>query len=397
RYHSSRTPYVREPLDELSTSSPVQRVVIMKAARVGFTEAAMNWLGYVIDQAPGPFLFVEPTLQLALRLSRQSLDPAIAETPVLRDRVAAPRSKSAANTALLKEFAGGLVALTGANSAAGLRSLTARHCCFDEVDAYPTDVRGEGDPLELAETRSRTYGRRRKVLVISTPTVAGMSRIEHEYLATDQRRYFVPCPTCHTMQPLEFPRLRWTPGKPETAHYLCAACEAPIGEHWKPELLAAGAWRPTAPGRDPTVVGFHLSALYSPLGWLPWSEIARHAERAAANPALQKTFVNTVLGEPYAAPSEAPDWHRLRERQTGALLGTVPAGTLFLTAGVDVQRDRLEVAVWGWGRGLRSWLVDHRVLEGEPGGGGTWGAPSPPRARDSPGGGDRGRRGAPAR
>src|SRR5215813_1034850 len=186
RYHSSRTPYVREPLDELSTSSPVQRVVIMKAARVGFTEAAMNWLGYVIDQAPGPFLFVEPTLQLALRLSRQSLDPAIAETPVLRDRVAAPRSKSAANTALLKEFAGGLVALTGANSAAGLRSLTARYCCFDEVDAYPADVRGEGDPLELAETRSRTYGRRRKVLVISTPTVAGMSRIEHEYLATDQ-------------------------------------------------------------------------------------------------------------------------------------------------------------------------------------------------------------------
>src|SRR5262249_30730937 len=202
--------------------SPVQRVVIMKAARVGFTEAAMNWLGYVIDQAPGPFLFVEPTLQLALRLSRQSLDPAIAETPVLRARVAAARSqsagRSASNTALLKEFAGGLVVLTGANSAAGLRSLTARYCAFDEVDGYPADVRGEGDPLELAETRCRTYGRRRKVLVISTPTVAGMSRIEHEYLATDQRRYFVPCPTCHTMQPLEFPRLRWTPGKPETAH-----------------------------------------------------------------------------------------------------------------------------------------------------------------------------------
>src|SRR5215831_1005268 len=175
RYHSSRTPYVREPLDELSTSSPVQRVVIMKAARVGFTEAAMNWLGYVIDQAPGPFLFVEPTLQLALRLSRQSLDPAIAETPVLRARVAAARSKSAgrsaSNTALLKEFAGGLVVLTGANSAAGLRSLTARYCAFDEVDGYPADVRGEGDPLELAETRCRTYGRRRKVLVISTPTV----------------------------------------------------------------------------------------------------------------------------------------------------------------------------------------------------------------------------------
>lgn len=365
RWRTARTPYLQAIMDALGATSPVQRVVVMKSARVGGTEAAVNWLGYVIHQAPGPFLFVQPTVDLAKRLARQTLEPAIAETPVLTERIAPGRTRAGTNTTLLKQFPGGLVMLTGANSAAGLRSLTARYLCFDEVDAYPLDVRTEGDPLALAEARGRTFGRRRKVLIVSTPTVAGMSRIEREYQATDQRRFFVPCPHCQTMQPLEFPRLRWTPGQPETAHYVCVACEWPIPEGAKPELLAAGEWRPTAVGTDPATIGFHVNALYSPLGWLSWAEIARAADQAASDPVLQKTFTNTVLGEVYAEPTDAPDWRRLVERQTADLLGTVPAGVVFLTAGVDVQGNRLEASVWGWGRGRRRWLVDHQVLDGD--------------------------------
>jgi phage terminase large subunit GpA-like protein len=165
-WRTDRTPYLRAILDALSVRSPVRKVVLMKAAQLGGTEAALCWLGYIMHHAPGPFLFVEPTVELAKRLSRQRLDDLIAETPVLRSRVRSPRSRDAGNTVLLKTFPGGVVVLTGANSAVGLRSMSARFLCFDEVDAYPSDVEGEGDPIALAEARARTFSRR-KVLLLS--------------------------------------------------------------------------------------------------------------------------------------------------------------------------------------------------------------------------------------
>jgi phage terminase large subunit GpA-like protein len=374
RWRTSRTPYLREPIDCLSARSPVRRVVVQKAAQLGFTEGAVNWLGYAIAHAPAPFLFVQPTVELGKRLSRQRVDTTIAESPDLRSRVSTPRSRDAANTVLLKEFPGGLVAITGANSAAGLCAFSCRYLAFDEVDRFPANVEGEGDPITLAEARGRTYGSRRKELVMSTPTLTGLSRIESEFLATDQRRYFVPCPHCGAFQVLEFPRLEWEPGRPKTVRYRCADCRELIREGAKTKMLARGEWRATAPSSDPSVAGFHLNALYSPVGWLSWAEIATAAEKAAGDGQRMQTFTNTILGETYAAPSEAPDWHRLRERQTGEPLGRVPPGVLFLTAGVDIQRDRLEVSVWGWGRGLRSWLVDHQVLEGDPAGEECWNA-----------------------
>ena len=371
RWRTVRTPYLRAVLEALSVTSAVRRVVVMKGAQLGFTEAAVNWLGYVIHHAPGPFLFVEPTVELAKRLSRSRIDPLIEESAPLRERVKRARSRDAGNTVLLKEFPGGLVVLTGANSAVGLRSMAARFVCFDEVDAYPGDVDGEGDPIALAEARARTFPRR-KFFLISTPTVAGMSRIEREWLATDQRRYFVPCPHCQAMQVLEFARLRWEPGQPETVRYLCAVCGRAIGEENKSRMLAAGEWRATASAADHRVAGFHLSSLYSPLGWFSWADIARTAEEAARDPHKQKTFETTILGEPYAERGDAPDWHRLRERQSTDPLGIVPLGALFLTAGVDVQRDRLEVSIWGWGRNRRAWLVDHHILEGDVAGDTPW-------------------------
>jgi phage terminase large subunit GpA-like protein len=336
----------------------------MKGAQVGGTEMACNWLGYVIDQAAAPFLFVEPTVELAKRLSRQRIDPMIQESPALRARVRPSRSRDAGNTVLLKEFPGGVVAFTGANSAVGLRMMPIPYACADEIDAYPDDVDNEGDPIALLEARQRTFPRR-KLFLLSTPTVAGMSRIEREYEATDQRHYYVPCPLCGVMQVLEFERLRWEPGRFDAVRYVCAACGEAFGEEYKTRMLAAGEWRATTAASDPTVRGYHLPTLYSPLGWFSWADIARAAEDAARDPRKQKTFDNTILARTYAERGDAPDWRRLRERQTAEPVGLVPAGALFLTAGVDVQRDRLEVSVYGWGRGKRSWLVDHLVLDGE--------------------------------
>lgn len=372
RYRTSRTPYMREIMDALSPSSAVQRVVFMKAAQVGATEAGNNWIGFAIHQAPGPMLAVQPTVELAKRNSRQRIDPLIEESAALRERVKPARSRDAGNTMLSKEFAGGILIMTGANSAVGLRSTPARYIFLDEVDAYPASADEEGDPVSLAEARSLTFAHRRKVFLVSTPTIRGLSRIEREYEASDQRRFFVPCPHCHQFQWLKFERLRWEKARPEAAEYHCEGCERPIAEHHKTAMLEAGEWRATAVAADPGTVGYHLSALYSPIGWLSWERIVRSWEAAQGSDEAIRAFKNTILGETWVETGEAPDWSRLYDRREAWKPGIVPAGGLFLTAGADVQKDRIEVDVWAWGRGGTSWLVDHIVIDGGPDHQGAW-------------------------
>ena len=138
-------------------------------------------------------------------------------------------------------------------------------------------------------------------------------------------------------------------------------------------MLASGEWRPTATSVDPLTVGFHVSSLYSPVGWLSWERIARDWVAAQGSDEAKRSFKNSVLGETWVESGEAPDWQRLYERREETWRrGTVPAGGLFLTAGADVQKDRIEVSVWAWGRGLESWLVDHVVIEGGPGAAEAW-------------------------
>ena len=366
RYRTDRTPYMRAIMDALSPSHPARRIVVMKSAQVGFTEGGNNWIGYVIHHAPGPMLAVQPTVELAKRFSRQRIDPLIADSPALRDRVKPSRARDAGNTVLSKEFPAGLLIITGANSAVGLRSMPARYLFLDEVDAYPPSADEEGDPVALAEARTRTFSWRSKVLLGSTPTIHGISRIEREYEASDQRRYFVPARIAHTCSGSSSSGCAGTRASPRPPITSASSCGGIIEEHHKTAMLQAGEWRATAEGADPGTIGFHLSALYSPVGWFSWADIARMWEAAQATDEAKRSFKNGVLGQTWIESGEAPDWQRLYERREPWQIGTVPSGGLFLTAGADVQKDRVEVDVWAWGRGLESWLVDHIVVEGGP-------------------------------
>ena len=271
-WRTDRTPYLREIMDSLSPLSPAERVVFMKGSQIGGTECGNNWVGYVIHKSPGPMMVVQPTVELAKRNSKQRIDPLIEESDVLRELVKSPRSRDSGNTVLSKEFPGGVLVMTGANSAVGLRSMAVRYLFLDEIDAYPGDVDGEGDPINLAFARTRTFSRR-KVFMVSTPLVAGWSRIEAAYAESDQRRYWVPCPHCGQFQVLKFERLRWPKGEPQKAAYHCIACEQAIFNHQKNAMLAGGEWRPEAQG-DGRTRGYHLSSLYSPVGWYSWERAA---------------------------------------------------------------------------------------------------------------------------
>jgi phage terminase large subunit GpA-like protein len=368
-WRTSRTPYLREVMDNMSAQSQIEETILMWAAQLGKSEAILNTLGYVIDHAPGPAMLVQPTVDLAKRFSTQRVNPMLQSTPQLVGKVAEVKSRESQNSMLAKEFMGGIVILTGANSAVGLRSMPSRYLFLDEIAGYPSDVDGEGDPVGLAEARQRTFARRKR-LKTSTPTIAGRCPIERAYEASDKRRYFVPCPHCGEMQTLEFPRLTWTKLglPPEKAIYLCVHCEGQIEERHKAEMLGKGEWRPTAAdGTDPKVRGYHLSALYCPIGWLSWGQIAKQFIRAAKDPAKLRVFTNTVLGEPYIEKGDAPEWrrHYERSRSEGCAVGAVARGGLFLTAGVDVQKDRLVYEIVAWGRGKESWSVDYGVLPGD--------------------------------
>ncbi|WP_454258598.1 phage terminase large subunit family protein [Pseudoxanthomonas mexicana] len=372
RWRTSRTPYLKSIMDCLSPMSPVERVVFMKAAQLGATEMGSNWIGYVIHHAPGPMMAVWPTVEMAKRNSKQRIDPLIEESSALAELIAPARSRDSGNTILAKEFRGGVLVMTGANSAVGLRSMPVRYLFLDEVDGYPLDVEGEGDAISLAEARTRTFARR-KIFIVSTPTISGASAIEREYEASDQRRYFVPCPHCHHRQWLRFEQLRWEKNAPETAAYLCEACDTAIAEHHKTWMLEHGEWRAMAEGKT---AGFHLSSLYSPVGWRAWREIAAAWESAVSkesgSAAAIKTFKNTELGESWVEEGEAPDWQRLVERREDYRIGSVPEGGLLLVGGADVQKDRIEASVWAFGRGKESWLVEHRVLMGDTARDGVW-------------------------
>ncbi len=371
KWDNSRSPMLVEPMDCLSPQSPVRRVSIMGPSQFGKTEIGLNWVGHTVDLAPGPMLLVRPNLQLAKQFSRQRLDDMIAHCPALKGKVSERKARDAANTTLIKEFTGGLVLIAGANSATGLRDTPVAKLWLDELDAYDADVEGEGDPAALAMNRLGGFGKRAKLLETSTPKKRSSSRIEAAFKLGDRSRYHVPCPLCGHLQHLRWGQLKFAKDEGlvvQDVHYVCEACDGKILEHQKLEMLAGGKWVAEDPSKSETHRSFHWNALYFPLGWTSWADLAQlwvdiHHPRLKVD--ALRTFVNTKLAESYEDKGEAPQWERLYRRRESYVKGMVPKGGLILTAGVDVQGDRLEGSVYAWGRALERWLVDRFALAGD--------------------------------
>lgn len=364
RWKTSRTPYLKEIMDELSPSSKNTEIVFMKGAQVGGTECGNNWVAFCIDYCPAPMMCVQPTVDLAKRYSKQRVEPLINETARLKEKVKEKRSRDSGNTMLQKDFPGGTLVLTGANSAVGLRSIPIKFMFLDEVDGYPYDVDGEGDPVTLAKARTRTFSRK-KIFYVSTPTFNGRSRIESLYDTSDSRKYYVPCPSCKEKQILKWSNLKFDKDELINTVYICDICGQEIQEHHKAWMLANGEWRKDRPEVKNGRVGFHISALYSPLGWYSWAEAAKDFIEAKDNPEKLRGFINTVLGETWKDKGEAPEWESIYRRRENYNIGEVPEGGLFLTAGVDIQKDRIEIEVVAWGRRKISWSVDYQVFMGD--------------------------------
>jgi len=356
----------------------VEIEVLMWGSQNGKTEIINNIAFYFADQDPAPIIAVQPTVELAEAWSKERLAPSIAATPRLRGKISDAKSRDSGNTILSKKYPGGHLAIVGANAPSGLASRPRRIVLGDEIDRWPASAGAEGAPWALAWKRTTTFWNR-KGIITSTPTIKDFSEVENWFGRSDQRYYFVPCPHCEHMQ-----RLRWRNDQerfnivwaidehgsviPESVHYLCEKCSGPIEEVDKGFLLARGEWRALYPERR-KIRGYHLNTLYSP--WKRWHEIVEEWLSVQEKVEELKVFINTILAETWEERGDSFDASDLRTRVED-YDGEVPRGTGVLTAAVDVQGDRLEILVKGWGHAEESWTIAVAQVYGDPARDAVW-------------------------
>lgn len=366
QWRTSRFPFLREIMFELSPQSRTQEVVVMKGAQLGFTELALNTMLYTVDYHPTSLLYIQKTIDTVERFSKQRFNPSVQLMPDILSKLGEGRESS--NTIRIKVFPGGIIIMGGANSAASLRSMPIEICILDEYDSFDSDVEEEGDPAEIAIRRTANFPRR-KVYKLSTPAIRETSKIEPAYEAGDQRKYHVPCPFCGHMQTIDWCNIKYKNKSGDVdinnIYMECVKCHCKIQEKYKTYMLAKGKWIKQNPGSD--IASFHISALYSPVGFYSWKDAVRLWLKAERNfsKELLKVFINTVLGETFTESGKTVSTNLLEKRKE-YYNAQVPEGVLCLSAGVDVQLDRLEVEVLGHGKNQETWSIDYEIIRGDP-------------------------------
>lgn len=369
KWDGTLTPQLLPILDALAPGQPHNVVALRKSAQVGATQIGIAWMGSIIDVAPANAMIIFPTITAVQDFGRNKLAPAIEQTPALKRKVRDQVSRSSrGSTALNKSFPGGYLVLVGANSAADLRSKTVRYQHRDEIDEWPADLDGQGDPETLADARLIAFTATGDYMVFksSTPTIKGHSKIEAAFEKGKQQHWQVPCPHCGERQKLVFGGpdvahgLKFNLTPPHNAHYVCVnGCV--IDHHHKAAMVANGIY--VADNPEGLYPSFHIDSLTSRL--TTWDTIAERFIAAKDNPSKLKAFINTWLGQCWEERGEAPDWQKLVDRREPYPTGTLPVGVLMLTLAFDVQKNGLFYEVVGWGADKQSWSIDAGFLDGD--------------------------------
>lgn len=364
RWHTDKAPYQRAIMDAIGDPH-VREVVVMSAAQIGKTDAfILNVLAYYMDYAPAPIMCMQPTLDMGQTLSKDRISPMLRDTPRLKGLVDV-KSRFAGNTVMKKNFIGGHITIVGANSPSSLASRPIKVLLADEIDRYPKSAGTEGDPLNLAKKRQTTFWDCKTVMV-STPTIKGDSRIEDAFNLSTQEEWNIPCPECGAYQPLVWENVKFDPDNLDKGiDYVCCECGCVANEYrWKAQEIK-GKYVAANPGA--ATRGFHLNTLAST--FVGWDEVVRkflEAKEALdhGNPEEMKVWVNTELGQTWEERGIQLEDTELYNRRE-IYPAEVPDDVLFLTAGVDVQDDRFEVEVVGWGEGAECWGIRYQKIFGD--------------------------------
>lgn len=359
-------PFQREIADAMSDPE-IERVTLVKSVRVGLSTLLTATVGSFAANEPSPILLLLPTEADCRDYVVSDLEPIFAATPALANLLNADSDEAGRNTLLSRRFPGGSLKVIAAKAPRNLRRHNARVLLIDEADGMEPGA--EGSPVLLAERRTLSFTNR-KIIMGSTPTLEATSNVLRAYAQSDQRVFEVPCPECRTPVEIRWRHIEWQPDQPETAAFRCPICSELISERHKAGMIEAGRWRATCPEVQGHA-GFRINALVSPHANAAWSKLATEFLAAKGNPDTLQTFVNTILAEGWRESADEADEAELQSRAEPWSLDTIPPEVLVVTAGVDVQDDRLEVTLIGWSRDA-ALVLGHVVVWGSPGDDSTW-------------------------
>lgn len=382
-WRTERTPYLREPMDAF-TDPKVRHIVMVAASQVGKSEFLNNCIGYIIDEDPGSILFIHPTTIDAQEYSKLRIAPMLRDSPALRQKIAAPKSRDSHNTILQKAYPGGILTMCGSTEAHALASKPIRYVFGDERDRWATSAGNEGDPWDLAMARQTTFYNA-KAVEVSTTTIKNASAIEAAYYTGTMERWNSKCPHCG-----EYHEIRWSDirfeydeiivshkktYKVKKVYYTCPGCGCISTEA---EMKRAPAkWiaeNPEAYGQGTR--SFWLNAFVSQ--WASWESIVLKYLNALGSTKKMQVVFNTCFGEPWEDRGDIEDEDSLLARRedygkdkNGEPV-ELPPGVLVLTAGVDTQDDRMEYEIVGHGFFGETWGIEKGIVMGRPDDDATW-------------------------
>ena len=348
------------------TDPDVERITLMKSARVGYTKIINHTIAYYMKEDPCPIMVVQPTNSDAEDYSKDDIAPMIAGTPALKGLVSGAKKRESDNTILRKKFPGGTLRLIGSESPRGFRRVSVKVMIFDEVDGYDASAGKEGDQIKLGIRRTEWF-EDRKIIMGSTPTAKESSRIERYYDVSNQGRYYVPCPHCDEFQVLKWENLKWDKADngdhlSGTAHFVCVHCGCLIEESFKQQMIDRGEWRGAKEFHGHA--GFHIWAAYSMAPNASWPQLVTEFLESRKSREALKTFTNTVLGETFEEGTPPLKEGELMNR-TEKYGPEIPEGAALITAGTDIQKNRIETTIKAWGADGESWNIGHVIHPGD--------------------------------
>ena len=362
-------PFQREIADAIGDPL-IERVTLVKPVRVGFTTLLTSALAAFVANEPAPILCLLPAEADCRDYMVSDVEPIFAATPAVARALAEDREEGERNTLLSRRFPGGSLKVVAARAPRNLRRHNARVLFIDEADGM--EATPEGSPILLAERRTLSFPDR-KIVLGSTPVHEATSHVLRAWAGSDQRIFEVPCPECGAFAEITWEQIVWDEGRPETARRRCPHCAAETPERAKPEMVAAGRWHRTRSEVEGHA-GFRLNALVSLHANAAWPKLVAEFLAVKDDPLTLQTFVNTILAQGWRGEGDELDESDLAARAEGWGLDPVPEAVLAMTAGCDVQHDRLEITLTGWGDDGTAFILGHKVLWGEWDAPETWAA-----------------------
>jgi len=373
-FSSAVTPFIREPLECFRDDS-VSELSLVFATQVVKTLMIMLGVAWWLEHNSGRCIWVMDTENNARSFSETRWQPLLKDCEALEKLIPADKDEF---KKLQQRVGQSLIHFVGSNSPGNLASRPADLGVMDEVDKFATTTAKEANAVELLEQRTKSRANTKIVKTSSPTTEEGL--IWKSFLHGDQRQYFVPCPHCEEMIILEFENVQWDQTAKtskgwnyelvrNTARYHCQSCSGEIHDGHKTRMLRGGEWRPTNPHAAPGVRSYQLTSLYSPWAKTSFGALAVEFLKCKARFDM-KGWDNGYMARPTTETAKKVDWEQLaarREHYEG-----IPDRVALLTAFCDVQDDRLEMGIVGWGEGTETWLIEHHVLHGDPVKRGIW-------------------------